>query len=99
MSLYRYNQNSRGAVAIGNATHGVPRARRRTCALDGCTTAIPVPYLMCPKHWAQVPNHLQRAVLAGVRALRAADSLPDQKAAVAGYKAARQAALDSITQT
>jgi hypothetical protein len=36
------------------------------CHLPGCRVSTPPRFLMCPKHWAQVPADLQAAVYATV---------------------------------
>lgn len=64
------------------------------CPIPGCTMKIPRDLLMCPRHWAVVPNRLQMAVYRTYRAGHARTYLQARAAAIASIaeKEGRKAA-------
>jgi hypothetical protein len=66
---------------------------KHRCPVAGCTLTVPNHQLMCPRHWAQVPEQLKSRVYGTWRARTAA---PWSRDAYEEHMAAMRAATDAV---
>jgi hypothetical protein len=56
-SIHREAANLSAATGLPDAGSGP-----NVCQIPGCAFRLPLRYLMCAKHWSEVPRYLQREV-------------------------------------
>lgn len=66
---------------------------KHTCKAPECAAQISERYLMCPRHWSQVPSGIQLRVHRAWRALNQGKKPSD----IATYRAAVAEAINSVT--
>lgn len=70
-----------------------PGRRPHLCHADGCATDVPPRMLMCRRHWALVPQALQRQVWATYRSGQEVDKRPSR-----AYLVAADAAVAAVAR-
>lgn len=60
-----------------NVKTGGPKHK---CAVEGCGLVVPIKLLMCPEHWAALPEGIKRAVQRAFRNLELQKSLESVQA-------------------